>query len=323
MLYAESTRVVRRPRMLVSAAAVAVATLFAAGCGAEDQGSSLVANANDAGTRTVSHLFGSVDVPTEPQRLVVLDSEKVLEATVALDAIPVAVIAPKTTGEFPEAIAAKLPDDVTILGRSEADVEIERVLAASPDLIIVTSAGGDDRELYDRVKDVAPTVAVDDTSNLWQATLEQVGAVVGKEAEAAELLDDYRAHVADVRATLGDTPGTASVVRVRSDKLNYMAQDGAFMWSVLLDAGFRAPEQQQKGNAEDSFFEVSLEETTLLDADRIFVLTDAGVDQPGQFMETVAANPLFARLQGRVQQLPSSEYLFGNITKANQILDVL
>ncbi|OZC86257.1 hypothetical protein CH282_12500 [Rhodococcus sp. 06-418-1B] len=299
-----------------AASLVCVAVL--AGCSSpqEDETSS-------ADTRTVTHLYGATDIPVDPQRVVVLDAGNVLESVLALGVEPVATVVPKTTGTWPDFIAEKLPENAASVGDSEANVDVEKVIGANPDLIIVTSEDESQREFYDNVSGIAPTVAVGDVANEWKETLRLLGDHLGKQDVAATLLSDYEARVDAVRQELGPDPGTASFVRVRSDKLNYMGYEGSFIWTTPKAVGFRSPEYQDVGTAEDSFFEVSLEQTNLLDADRIFVVTDGAAAEPGQFLDTVKSNPLFGLLQGRIEYLPSNAYLFGSIMKANKMLDVL
>lgn len=280
-------------------------------------------DASTSATRTVTHLYGTAEIPVEPERVVVLDAGNVLESVLALGVVPVGTVVPKTTGTWPDFIADKLPEDVATMGDSEANVDIEKVVSADPDLIIVTSEDESQREFYDAVSEIAPTVAVGDVANEWKSTLTELADHLGKQEVVTELLSDYEARVGSVRDQLGPNPGTASFVRVRADKLNYMGQDGAFIWTTPREVGLRAPDHQDVGTAQDSFFEVSLEQTNLLDADRIFVVTDGAAAEPGQFLDTVRNNPLFGLLKGRIEYLPSNAYLFGSIMKANKMLDVL
>ncbi|SNS36796.1 ABC transporter substrate-binding protein [Rhodococcoides kyotonense] len=306
--------------LLVKRSAVAALTVVAlAGCSA----TAAEEAPSTAEMRTVEHLYGTTEIPVDPQRVVVLDAGGVLESVLALGVTPVATVVPKSTGTWPDFIAEKLPDDVASVGNSEADVSVEEVIKADPDLIVVTSEDASQREFYDNVKDVAPTVAVGDVANEWKETLTILGDHLGKQDQAAQLLAGYDARVDAVRGQLGPNPGTASVIRVRADKLNYMGQEGAFIWTTLREVGLRAPTTQSIGTAEDSFFEVSLEQTNLLDADRIFVVTDGAAAEPGQFLETVRSNPLFGLLEGDIEYLPSNAYLFGSIMKAEAMLDVL
>nr|WP_296779366.1 ABC transporter substrate-binding protein [Rhodococcus sp. (in: high G+C Gram-positive bacteria)] len=287
--------------------------------------SSPARESDDAATemRTVSHLYGTTDIPVDPRRVVVLDAGNVLESVLALGVVPVATVVPKSTGTWPDFIADKLPEDVISVGNSEADVELEEVIKADPDLIIVTSEDESQREFYDNVSGIAPTVAVGDVANEWKETLRILGDHLGKQDVATTLLADYSDRVESTREVLGPNPGTASFIRVRADTLNYMGQEGAFIWTTPREVGLRAPDHQNVGTAEDSFFEVSLEQTNLLDADRIFVVTDGAAAEPGQFLDTVRSNPLFGLLQGDIEFLPSNAYLFGSIMKANKMLDVL
>lgn len=298
---------------------VTTLSVVLAGCGGASDSQETAA----ADTRAFEHLFGTTEIPVDPQRVVVLDSGSVLEAVVALDVSPVGTIVPKLTGDFPDFIAEGLPDDVIPLGNSDSDPDMEQILNADPDLIIVAAELGGQKEKFDAVSDLAPTIAVDDTAQEWKSTLSVLGDALGASERAEKLLADYEDRVQKVRQSLGDKPGTLSIIRARADRLNYMAQNGAFVWATPAAVGFNAPQAQNRGTPQDSFFDVSLERTDLIEADRILILTDQPIDEKDSYLETLRQNPLLERMSDRIEVLPSSNYLFGNILMANAMLDYL
>ncbi len=97
------------PNVVYKSAMVAslVCLVAAAGCASPQEEESSTAE-----TRTVTHLYGTTDIPVDPKRVVVLDAGNVLESVLALGVVPVATVVPKTTGTWPDFIAEKLPSDV-------------------------------------------------------------------------------------------------------------------------------------------------------------------------------------------------------------------
>lgn len=266
-------------------------------------------------TRTVEHAFGSTDVGTI-DRVAVLDGDRTMEAVVALGIQPVAAVKPPLTGDYSAAIAEALDTQPENLAGAEGDVDYEELLAAEPDLVIMNVMSEDDREVYERASEIAPTVAITYTAAGWRDTLADVAEALDREAEAEALLAEYDESLADVEGTASAEGETLSVVRVRADQVRYMTQDSSFAWSVLKDLGYTPRETQETGADGTETVTVSLENIDLLVADRVLVLVDAGTDEA---VNDLLADPLFA--DAEVTKLPSSDFLFGNVLSAQRILD--
>ncbi len=272
--------------------------------------------------RSIKDVFGTVEIPADAKRIVVTDGDDVLQPTVALGIKPVGASRPSFTGGFAKGVGERLPSDIGYIGSSQ-EPNFEAVLALEPDLIIMSNDDIPDlKGMYDRYSQIAPTVLIDVKPPEWQATLKTIAAVAGRESEATDLLGQYQERVKAVRQSLGDKPGTATIARVRTNLIRYMLQDTSFTWSVLKDVGFTAPAQQDKtGN--DGFINISLERLDLLEADYILLLEDTGAMGPGAMTEKVKALPTFASLKGKKIELPSADYLFGNVLTAFNLLDQL
>ena len=273
---------------------------------------------NSGDVRTVQHAFGETSIPVNPQRVAVLDGDRTMEAVVALGVQPVAAVKPPLTGDYAPVVRARLAAEPVDIGSADSDIDIEALTAAEPDLIVMRTTGEDNRELFDRVAPIAPTVVVDYTPASWQSTLEQVADVFDQRAEAENLLADYRRTVDESQGRAPGEGSTLTVARVRADSLRYMTQDGSFPYSVLADLGYRAPAQQDRGSDEVQTVDVSPELIDVLDADDIVLLTDAGTEDA---VAQLRQNPLFTGLGARVTELPSKDYLFGNVLTAQALVE--
>jgi hypothetical protein len=97
-----------------------------------------------------------------------------------------------------------------------------------------------------------------------------------------------------------------------------MTQDGSFPYAVLADLGYRAPAQQDRGSDAVQTVDVSPELIDVLAADDILLLTDAGTEDA---VAQLRQNPLFTGLGARVTELPSKDFLFGNVLTAQALVE--
>ncbi|WP_338888688.1 ABC transporter substrate-binding protein [Rhodococcus sovatensis] len=314
----KSGRSSKKPVVLAASMAAFVAILT--GCGQTTPDTDQTAGSDESTSRTVQHAFGETTVPSDPQRVAILDGDRTLEAAVALGVDPIAAVKPPLTGDYSPAVLDELDTEPTDIGTTDAAVNIEALLATEPDLIIMRTTVEDSRAVYEQLQSIAPTVVVEYTDAGWKDTLHQVADFLNESDLADSLISDYDAEVARVRETL-DTDGvTLTVARVRTDSVRYMTQNGSFPYSVLADLGYRAPAQQDPGSAEVSTVDVSPELIDVLAADRLILLTDAGTDDAASALQQ---NPLFAGLGTEVTVLPSKDYLFGSVLTAHRLIDTL
>ncbi|ADO44057.1 ABC transporter substrate-binding protein [Ketogulonicigenium vulgare] len=273
-------------------------------------------------TRQVTDTKGEVTVPAQPQRVVVTDGDSILQPAVALGLPIVGASRPAFTGGFAQAIEALLPADLGYIGSTD-EPNYEEVLLLDPDLILMSDDDVPDEDgMYARFSDIAPTVMIHQEQTLWKQALLDIATVTGRMAEAEALLARYEARLAEVRAVIGDAAITASVVRVRSDHVRYMAQDSSYIWDILKELGFQAPDTQEK-SSDSAFVRVSLETLEVLDADFIMVLEDNGAMGDTGYTAQLKTLAAYQNLQGDLIYLPSAEYLFGNILTAFELLDLL
>jgi iron complex transport system substrate-binding protein len=183
------------------------------------------------GTRTITHPLGTADVPANPKRVVALGEEFLLADLLDLGVTPVASTA--TTGTF-EGLDAVDVSGIEQLPSTEAD--IERLVSLDPDLII-TDVGTAELAGYDRLSQVAPTVAIDGSD--WRQSYLDTAAVFGQTPRAEARLTEYDDAVADARTSLATAGRTVSVATIYpGDSVALWIDGPTNVPQVLLDLGF-------------------------------------------------------------------------------------
>jgi iron complex transport system substrate-binding protein len=194
-----------RRGVLVGPAAVLAATLLLAtmsACGNDDAGDTPAA----AGSRTVQHDAGSTEVPAQPKRIVSL-SVTLTGHLLALDAPVVASqVAPgpfsDKTGFFTQ-YAAKAAEKKVEVAYSGTEVDLEKVLGFTPDLIIGSASGADSTaKMYDQIKAIAPTIIFRYDNISWQDLTKKLATAIGRDEQATKLLADFDAKVTATKSAI-------------------------------------------------------------------------------------------------------------------------
>ncbi|AIQ47205.1 hypothetical protein R70723_15915 [Paenibacillus sp. FSL R7-0273] len=142
----------------------------------------------EAQTRTITTVKGDIEVPADPQRVVVL---YLLGDVLALGVKPVGVSDVSEGAAFEEELS-----DVQKLG-TWFEASPEAILSLDPDLIIVPSD-----ETYEVLKDIAPTVLVPYETMSAEERVAFIGEALGKEEQAKTLFDEFHAKVEEGKQKL-------------------------------------------------------------------------------------------------------------------------
>jgi len=233
-------------------------------------------------TVTISHKFGETKVPANPSRVVTVgwtDQDFVL---------PFGVV-PVSTREFsshynelPWVKAATDGKGVTTWGGVDS-IDFEAIAAQKPDLIFAIYETVD-KETYDRLSQIAPTVIQSadyaDEETPWNVQLLTTGKALGKEAEAKALVDKVQGKIAEARKANPEFDGKTAVVDFGpADGGHYLLGEMDPRRSLFTALGFKT---------QDVVGDVSEEKLALLDRDVLFV--------DGATKEEMLASPAFARL---------------------------
>ncbi|WP_330252238.1 ABC transporter substrate-binding protein [Nocardia sp. NBC_00565] len=144
---------------------------------------------------TVTHAFGSTTISATPKKVVTLGNQW-LDTALALGVTPVGYIddvasvskraAPWEPASLESARALNTSGNIT-----------EQVAALAPDLILVDSFLAD-RQSYDQLSAVAPTLPARTEAAVWQDQVIALGRVLRKEDAATHVIADVDAKVASI-----------------------------------------------------------------------------------------------------------------------------
>lgn len=191
------------PTRLTATAAVGVFAAVLSACGAPPQPTTAGA---ETGTITVTDAVGEVEVPLQPETVLVFDMS-LLDSLDTLG-VPVAGL-PK--GNVPEFLAEYQDERYADIG-TLFEADLEAVNAAEPDVILVA---GRSSELKPDLSEIAPTLDLTldsaDFMGSFTRNAEVLGEVFGKEAEVDTILADLDSSVSEVQG-LADVSGPGLIV---------------------------------------------------------------------------------------------------------------
>ncbi|WP_422749626.1 ABC transporter substrate-binding protein [Mycobacterium sp. WMMD1722] len=233
------------------------------------------------GSVSITHKFGETTVPADPKRVVTVgwtDQDFVL---------PLGVV-PVSTREFSENYDT-LPwvraatDGKGLSTWGSDDIDFEAIAAAQPDLIFAIYETID-RQTYDRLSQIAPTVIQSseypDEETPWNVQLLTTGKALGKEARAQELVEEVNGRIDAARRGNPEFDDKTVVVDFGpSQGGHYLLGENDPRRSLFTALGFAT---------QDVVGDVSEEKLGLLDRDILFV--------NGGSAQELLASPAFARL---------------------------
>ena len=235
-------------RLLQLSAAVTAAALLMSACSTppDDQAEPTSTSSGGAFPVTVDHAFGETTVDAEPTRVVSVGYTE-QDTLLALGVKPVGVS--EWYGEQP---FATWPWAQEALGDSQPEVldisdgfQYERIVGLEPDLIIATNAGLD-QESYDRLSEIAPTIAQSGDSSAsfspWDEQARNIGAAVGKTDEIEDIIAGIDEKFAAARAEHPEFEGTKAIFLQNAIyEGDAIAYQNGLSTDFLTDLGFVVP----------------------------------------------------------------------------------
>ncbi|MBB2890091.1 ABC transporter substrate-binding protein [Flexivirga oryzae] len=259
----------RRALLLVSVLALPLSACGSDAGSGESTGSpaagsgvaaSPAAAAKSAYPRTVKTSHGAVRIASEPKRIVVLGGAQMAEAVLALGGKPIVI--GDGGAPLPPWLKGRTGDAEVETIAKQQSVQIEKIAAAKPDLIVssnyITAFPG----VAPKLKALAPTIDVDTTSINpdWNQILTTVADALGKPAQGTRLVAKLKAQMA---AAGKGVPAGTTYDWVRLDNSGWGFGNG-----VLLDSFGLKPDKHQNNDNQSS---LSLERSNELTGDAVFV----------------------------------------------------
>jgi len=319
---------------LTVTALLAAAALALTGCsGPSDEPAATEDSTVDSSwPRTIEHELGSTEIPEMP--------ENIISTSLTLTGSLLAIDAPIT------ASATTVPSDITDdngFFSQWADVAVERgveslypslefdeeaVLAADPDLIIVSSSGNDSTaDQYDALSAIAPTIVLNYGDTTWQDLAVTLGEATGHEEEADAVIGDFDARVAEVADAITVPEGTANgIVWNGTENTTAFAKPGSSHAELLESLGFSiegAPDEfDTSEQTREDFAFLSIENvTTALNGDVIFLISGGDASEE-DLLNTPVLSTAPAVANGQVYPLGPTSFRI-DYYSASDIVDVI
>ncbi|MHA8115402.1 iron-siderophore ABC transporter substrate-binding protein [Kosakonia cowanii] len=153
--------------------------------------------------------------------------------------------------------------DIRFIG--SADIDMEAVAAAKPDLIITEPSRNTPVE---QLAKIAPTVSIDHLQGGAPEIYRKLAQLTGTQARLAILMRRYQEQIAALKKTIDTRKITVSVIQANNGKINVLNSYHS-LGRVLRDAGFRFPPLIDS-IPEGGRMDVSAERLPELDADFVF-----------------------------------------------------
>ncbi|NFO31763.1 iron-hydroxamate ABC transporter substrate-binding protein [Clostridium botulinum] len=220
-------------------------------------------------TRIVQSVKGEMEIPKNPQRIVDISGSS--EELVLLGHTPIATanVDSYETDKVPSYIEEKL-GNAKVVGHSMMDtMDIEVILSAEPDLIIMAPR---QEKIYDQLKEIAPVVMLEDKSNDWEAKFKDVANLFGQEEEAQKWLDNYYDKAKKLGDEIKSTNGEKTYLTVLASSGQFMVFTEGGIGTVLKDdMGLPQPDNMPEQDG-ITLPIVSMEGLTEINADHIILI---------------------------------------------------
>ncbi|MBD8067144.1 iron-siderophore ABC transporter substrate-binding protein [Devosia sp. PTR5] len=279
----------------------------------------LTAMATPGVAREITDAMGTLEVPDNPQRVVVLTNEGT-EALLAVDVTPVGAVKSWLGDPWYDHIADQM-SDVTVVGEESA-VNLEVLVSLQPDLILGNKMRHE--KIYEQLSAIAPTVLSERLRGDWKVNMALYTDAVGKGEEGKAELARFDARVAKLRDELGDAVNEKiSVARFMAAQTRIYFKD-SFSGLILDEIGFARPASQDKADFAE---EITKERIPEFEGDRLVYFTYETGDGAGDTQaRDWTGDPLWQNLDvvkaGKVY--PVSDAIWntaGGVIAANLMLD--
>lgn len=203
--------------------------------------------------RTVETVDGQgnpveITLEQEPERIVSA-STTLTGAILALDA-PLAGTSGGSKTSLPfntdEGFAVQWADAAREQGLEETlyekEPDVEKILGANPDLVVMSSNGGDAAtQYYDQIADLVPVIVIDYSQASWEDLIIQLGDALGLEEEADEATQTYEDRVSQVSDAINLPEQPVDIVTGTPDSLMIFNKHSA-QGKLFSDIGFELAE---------------------------------------------------------------------------------
>lgn len=259
-----------------------------------------VAEPSASGTITYQSENGPIEVPANPQRVVVLSSFTGNVLALGVNLVGVDVWS-KSNPRFQEAL--KDVEEVT-------DESLEKIIELEPDLIV----GLSNIKNVDKLSQIAPTVTFTYGKVDYLTQHLEIGKLLNKEGEAQAWIDDFKARAqqagVDIKAKIGENATVSVVESYEKELYVYGDKWGRGTEILYQEMKLGMPEKVKETALQAGYYALSPEVLPDFAGDYMILSSFEGADN--SFMETDTFKNIPAVKNGRVYEVSGNEFLFND-----------
>lgn len=237
--------------------------------------------------RTITYLGEEYTLPAKVNNIIIAGAMESMEDALVLGVKPVG--ATTIGGEFP-VMFKEITDGVEPIGE-KMQPNLETMLKLQPDVILGSTKFP--AESIESFKKVGVTIPVSHISTNWEANLNLLAELTGKQEEAKQALLKYKDELNEVKEKVGPLFKDKKVlaIRIRAGNIAIFPQDVFFNPSIYAELGAVAPEEVVLAKAQEM---ISLEKFSEINPDYLFIQfsEEENVDTP-KFFEDLQKNPIW------------------------------
>ncbi|CAN2252684.1 ABC transporter substrate-binding protein [Bacillus vallismortis] len=279
----------------------------------------------------VTHDLGKTNVPEHPKRVVVLELG-FIDTLLDLGITPVGVADDNKAKQLINEEVLKNIEGYTSVG-TRSQPSMEKIASLKPDLIIADTTRH--KKIYDQLKKIAPTIALDNLNADYQDTIDvslTIAKAVGKEKEMEKKLTVHEEKLNETKREISAKGKTMLLIGNTNDTI--MARDENFFTSRLLtQVGYQyaisTSDNNESSNGGDSVnMKMTLEQLLKTDPDVIILMTGKTDDIDADGKRPIEKNVLWKKLKavknGHVYHVDRAVWsLRRSVDGADAILDEL
>lgn len=233
--------------------------------------------------RVIEHAFGETKIEGEPERVASVGFRE-HDALLALGVQPVMVhqwYSEYSTGLGPWAEPHLDGNEPTVIPATASELPFEEIATEEPDLIVALDAGID-QETYDKLSEIAPTIANPEGAAPYAVPYgqetEMIGDAVGKTDEAGKLVEDTDAAFEEVRSDHPEFEGKTAAVGCPMENGGFALYPSTDpRGEFLTNIGFTVPEEIDEAASGDYYADISAENVSMIaNYDFLLIIDDCG-----------------------------------------------
>ncbi|MCS7460837.1 ABC transporter substrate-binding protein [Paenibacillus doosanensis] len=294
-----------RGRQFRAAAGMIVLLLFVimtSACGNNDNAKGTSTGSEAAGfpsgngsstsaTQTIEHFFGKTEVPVHPQRVAVFGLEDL-----ALSLGVPMVYGYDFDGYYLDDQLKAL--HIPLSGSADFKPNLEAVLSAQPDLIIVQK-NAIDQSGYDELSKIAPTIAFGPED--WKSSIVAIGKATGSEDKAKAVIQSYDDKLKKAKDAIVSAAGPdKTILFMRPSEKDLQVFFPSFNHLIYDNLGLK-PDTSiaafQKASPDEWGINTSLEKLPSITADYVFAIYGGSISSAKDFAEASEASKEVEKLQ--------------------------